>query len=206
MFAPIPNLAPAAAPIPTPAPQDDASFLSHAQVHPSTIVTQVIPGALDYNIAAANPTPDVQLQTLKELRDASQSSGRQTMIHLFGAEAFNRPTGPERIEEIFMNYRMSFDEMAKMRDQMYQLADQLLQDPEFALPLEIWDTLPAEKRANVVDYITYHFLEMPLENLYIRTDPNIDQSFFDTRFGSYLPGPNIVYIDALSPLFDDLAT
>lgn len=206
MFAPIPNLAPAAAPIPAPAPQEDASFLSKVQAQPFTIILDDIPGPLSYDIATANPSPDVQLQTLKELRDASHGPAAQTIIHLFGAEAFNEPLGSARVQEIFTNYRMSLDEMGKMRDQMYQLADQLLQDPNLALPLQIWETVPPENRANVLDYIAYHYLELSLDNFFVRTDPEIDQEFFETLYGAYIPELNIVYLDGLSSSFDDLAT
>lgn len=91
MFAAIPNLAPEPAPLPAPAAADHAPFPAVEQGPASQPILGEANGLpiLYYDVPAANPAPEQQLQTLEALRNAFQSTPAASIIQLFGAEALN---------------------------------------------------------------------------------------------------------------------
>lgn len=213
MFAPIPNQSPALAPLPTPAAVDGAPFPSVEQGPAMQVIQGDVAGVpiLPYDVAAANPGPEQQLRTLEALRDAFQPSPSQSIIQLFGAEAFNPQLASSQdwgtIHNTFSNYRISLEEMNRLREGIDPIGEIFLDNPDiFQSYVDSWPFMSADERAAALYQLNDLLFDLPNEKLRIRTDPLENPEFFETRYGSYFPGQDIVYLDGLSPKFDDLVT
>jgi hypothetical protein len=213
MFAPIPNQSPALAPLPAPAAADGAPFPSVEQGPAMQVIHGDVDGVpiLPYDVAAANPGPEQQLRTLEALRDAFQPSPSQSIIQLFGAEAFNPQLASSQdwgtIHNILSNYRISLEEMNRLREGIDPIGEIFLDNPDiFQSYVDSWPSMSVNERAAALYQLNDLLFAVPNEKLLIRTDPLENPEFFESTVGSYFPDQDIVYLDGLSPLMDNMVT